>query len=315
MHKKVKRIIFNAFLVCLNGYIIISSILALYVWYKYSFIDLSSVEPKHCMPLRVDGIEDMDYINRDHTRRTYFNSFYYHISQIGSRGTFDLSRSDKDTVVLLGDSFMFGYGLNDDEVLSYFLMSIDGGRKYVNLGGEGFNLCNCVERYVKMRKHLPDHKVVILGITGNDIYDGMYISDRAIEAIDKDYKYIFFPFRNLISKNRLLLYYLELISTKTIKDITYMRYFEYLQKPIDKFKKMFIGSPTRLVIICYDNLNAFYTNRLMEYCQKNNLYLIMAEKLMDSKFYQDKLPDGHPSKIFNQELAKVLKNKFDEYGF
>lgn len=314
MHKKIKKNSFVAFLICLNGYTIISSALAVYIWHKYSFINLSLIEPKHCMPLEEDRTEEIYFINKNHTVRTYFNVFNYHINKIGSRNIFEVQKNDKDIVVLLGDSFMFGYGLNDDETLVHFLISLDGERKYVNLGEEGFNLSNCVERYKKMCKHLPDSKVIVLGITGNDVADLSYMYDKAGKEISRNYKYMLIPYRNFISKNRLQSHYCELISDKTIEDVTYDRYFEYLQKPIDELRRIISGSSTHLVVLCYDTISPFYVDKLRQYCLNNNIYLFMAEDLMNRLSYRDKLPDGHPSKRFNQELAVVLKNQFDKWG-
>jgi hypothetical protein len=94
----------------------------------------------------------------------YFNEFVkqYHITTKGIRGY-----TEDGDIIMAGDSFIFGIGLNDDETVPYYLEKISG-RKVVNAGIPGYSIDNS---YIALQEYKPD-KIAIVGFfLGNDIRD------------------------------------------------------------------------------------------------------------------------------------------------
>jgi|GEM_PF-6371528 len=94
----------------------------------------------------------------------YFNEFTknYRINAKGLRG-----RTEFGNIVMLGDSMVFGIGLNDDETISYYLEEISGA-KVINAGVPGYSIDNA---YVALQKYDPE-KITIVGFfLANDVTD------------------------------------------------------------------------------------------------------------------------------------------------
>jgi hypothetical protein len=110
--------------------------------------------------------------------------FHYTINELGYRGTaVEPSRAnDKPSIVILGDSYTFGMGVNDGEPYPAILEA-ELGHAYnvINLGTPGWGLTQQIRRYVEFGKlHNPD--VVVLQFCANDPEDNLNNMVTTIEA-------------------------------------------------------------------------------------------------------------------------------------
>lgn len=88
------------------------------------------------------------------------------INSSGMRGLMDYSINkpvDMTRVMVLGDSFVFGFGVKDEETFSACLEQSDSNLEVLNLGVAGYGLDQILLLYREMgRKYKPD--LVIIGI-------------------------------------------------------------------------------------------------------------------------------------------------------
>lgn len=94
----------------------------------------------------------------------YFNEFVkkYHINSKGLRG-----EAEDGGIIMLGDSFIFGIGLNENQTVPYYLREFSG-LKVVNAGVPNYSVDNA---YILLKNYSPD-KIAIFGFfLDNDIKD------------------------------------------------------------------------------------------------------------------------------------------------
>lgn len=100
----------------------------------------------------------------DVTHYNYFNEFIkrYRINKEGFRG----QTGDGD-IVMAGDSFIFGIGLNDDETVPYRLQEMSG-LVVTNKGVPGYSVDN---EYIELKNNAAEKIAVVSFFLGNDIDD------------------------------------------------------------------------------------------------------------------------------------------------
>jgi len=84
-------------------------------------------------------------------------------------------------VYVLGDSFAFGWGVNDDETFSSRLAERQNDRvKVFNLGVDGYGITQIYARFSKIQANLESSDIVIFTLIGDDIHrtwpDFMFVS-------------------------------------------------------------------------------------------------------------------------------------------
>jgi hypothetical protein len=90
------------------------------------------------------------------------------------RGPLVTSETPGDKVVLLGDSNVFGFGVDDDKTISARMNThFTGGQVAVNLGNGGWSLPQEVRRYLELGSDLKP-KAVVLHMAANDLQDAVY---------------------------------------------------------------------------------------------------------------------------------------------
>ena len=274
-----------------------------YLTGKYYVVNIKDVEPEKYVP----DLAALEFVEED--TLTPFNEYHPSINSFGSRNLFEITGLEEKLIVLLGDSFFFGYGLNDDKTVSYFLNKFDDSKKYVNLALPGANIKDSVDIYFSKKEKIRAPIAIILQILwDNDICASSYIEENAIKTVEKENKYVLPPFRYFISKDKLYRYYLNRIYAKIYQDLSKERFDKYVRNPINELIKITQASKTKIIIITYGNERRFekYTVWLKQYCLKNNIYFYRIEDIIDAKYINDRLPDGHPSARFNKMLAGQL---------
>lgn len=98
----------------------------------------------------------------------------YTTNSLRYRGDFVPFDSPTRKVVLLGDSNVFGFGVQDDETISHNLDKLLGpGFDVINLANGGWSLPQQVRRYLELgQKYKPE--TVILHMASNDLEDYVY---------------------------------------------------------------------------------------------------------------------------------------------
>lgn len=304
--RNLKTKIFYGSLILLNIYVYISSIFLIYIFSKYYFINLKNIEPINYIP------EIIEPVCRTGIYESRFNTFFCTINNLGSRNLFDVSKEDRNLVVLLGDSHFFGAGLNDNETIGFLLNKIDSTKKYVNLSVRGFNICDSVERYLTKYNQISSPSIIIFEISlGNDLYASLYIENLLARGIKRDFRYILPPFSTFIKEYKFLYFCKRNIEKKVLNDLSDKRFIEYVQNPLNKLIEVNSRNKTKLIIISYDAGNKFanYNNKLKNFCLENKIFFFELDELIPERYIrEDRLADGHPSANFNRVLAARIKN-------
>jgi hypothetical protein len=303
---KGKRIFAVLYLIAVT-YLIFVLLLFTALLIRHSFIDIRNIEPSPYVP------DVRRLVPRDVNTRCAVSAYTFHINSLGSRNSFEVKNNDKNIVVLLGDSYFFGFGLNDDQTLSYFLNRNDPNRRYVNLALPGNNICDSVAKYFeKCDSFSPPSLIVFQVLLINDIYASV-IEDVIMEKTDRDYRYVWYPIRLWINKKFLFNCYLRITVNKIFSDLSDQRFSEYIETPLTKLLQKARSTGTKIMLIAYDDnyhriLNN-YSTRLKQFCLENDIVFFRACDLIDRRYYRSRLPDQHPSGVLNRFMAEEVNKK------
>jgi hypothetical protein len=120
--------------------------------------------------------------------------FTYRTNEIGRRGAYVAPEqlTGKAVVTVLGDSFSFGIGVEDDEAFPAQLgRLLGGGWHVVNGGMSGWGLDSQIKWYYAVgAPYRPE--AVVLQFTGNDPYD----SGTGVTTLEDDGTFVFHPYRS-----------------------------------------------------------------------------------------------------------------------
>ena len=276
---------------------------------KYSNPDLELIEPKN----QVSNLRILYNRNKTGNYKTQFNKKYYAtFNSFGSRNLFDIYPKVKNnSIILLGDSFIFGAGLNDNETVSYFLNDIDHKRRYINLALNNANIADSGEHFISKCDNFLFPKAVILQILWiNDICDSITIQKKALHIIKSDFKYFPLPFRSIINQKIFLPFYLSHIYERIYKDLTPQRFKKYIIQPLDRITE----KGENIIVISFgafghENIFSQYNEWLKNYCVKKGIYFYNIENLLEKKYFFSRISpeDNHPNAKFNKQLALKIK--------
>lgn len=292
----------------LIAYVVISVGLLTLLVGKYYFVNIRTIEPAEYHPEINES-----YLRSGVTKDANNRVFYQRINNIGARNNFDVSGSNDNLIVLLGDSHFFGVGLRDDQTVSFFLNRLDGTFKYVNLARPGFNVCDSVARYFLKENQLKAPAMIIFEILlRNDIYASNDIQSELSARIEQDYRCVLFPLRRFFNKERLLRIYLSRVESKVHQDLSDKRFDEYIGRPLDTLIAKSSKEKTKVIIVSYDCPVGLkmYEERLRDRCaMRGIIFFTLTDLLGDADVEHSRLPDGHPTVAFNSLLADRIENE------
>ena len=103
----------------------------------------------------------------------------------------------RPTILLIGDSFVYGAGVSKNETLVAYLQELldEQGHNYqvINLGIKGYNLPLAFERLQAMLQHYPDTKLVLFEYFTNDYYPASSaVNDPNYASFTKSMYVLFF---------------------------------------------------------------------------------------------------------------------------
>ena len=122
-----------------------------------------------------------------HFRRADFDVVIEHDENGFRRTEAPVDAAARQDVYVLGDSFVWGYGVGQHDLLTNQIQRQLGGRRVHNLGLIG---AGTVQEYLLFEKYVVDRlqpgDTVVLVFFGNDFGDnvGLHLSDRAYATID-----------------------------------------------------------------------------------------------------------------------------------
>ncbi|MCH8033829.1 MAG: SGNH/GDSL hydrolase family protein [Bacteroidetes bacterium] len=157
---------------------------------KYRKIPPENVTMVHCVP--------------PHKR-------YYSVNQYNLRGkVIPLSNEyDKSNIILLGDSFTFGIGVNDgNEYAAIMANNLKSKFNIINTGCGGWGLTQQIRRFYEFGQ-LYNPEIVLLLFSGNDPDDNLKDNCTRIEN-DR------FVFSNFYKEDNLSVYWLNKLLSKSI---------------------------------------------------------------------------------------------------
>lgn len=247
----------------------------------------------------------------------FTRKYYTTYNNFGSRNLFEVEDTEEDErIVLLGDSYFNGAGLNDNETISYFLNKIDNKNKYINLALVGANINDSVAYYFVKWEGMANPKAIVFQILwGNDICASSFIQEKVERIIAKDYKYLLPPFCNIFTKKILLRYYLSQIYAKINQNLTEDRFLKYFINPLSRLAQ----TKNKIVIITFGfaEHNRNYEEKLKKYCSRNDIYFYRIEDILENKYLMSRISknDHHPNSEFNKQLAFKISSLLEDDVF
>jgi hypothetical protein len=112
----------------------------------------------------------------------------YTTNSLGIRGNEpDLS---KPNIAILGDSFIEGYGVDDNEAAVYILDSLIEDYNVLNFGTSGgFGTIHQLAQYENFVTHLKPEVVVLFFLNYNDLYDNAHAIEEGLINADFEFNY------------------------------------------------------------------------------------------------------------------------------
>jgi lysophospholipase L1-like esterase len=269
------------------------------------------------------------------------------INKKGYRGKLvPIEKLDKEIkrIVFLGDSMMFGFGLNEDETLPEQILRIAGNKRVevINLAVTGHNL-NQERLYFERRVLEYDPDIAVFGLCLNDIGGSIFSPSgfntlieigrlkykyRQFNFLDKVhyallrlsnfYQYIFYKIEMLYRIEKRVPLYTE-VSLKLMKGELVDEMKEALvlfANDVLAIKKACEERGIRLIIMFYitdiqlDDASLRWPQEwLQEFCSENKIYFLDLLPAFNG-YSKDKIliDQGHPSSFGNKILAEYLYN-------
>jgi hypothetical protein len=302
-------------------YLVVALALLGYVRVKYLRMEPGEVEPDPAAAdLPEDELPRLEAGRYGPEHPTPYNElqgvyFPTTINRLGARNRFEVGRDmDRETVVLIGDSFTFGVGLPDEQTLSHQLGVLDPKRAYINLGFPGFNLQNTVTRLLNRTGRMPEPRLVVVQVLLlNDIAAEVQVEARLNEMARSDHRLILPPFGWLLTEEKLMqLGWADFWGRIQRDDMSRARFETFIKAPLDRLAG---GLPrTRVVVVlfaecgrCTEEGASRMVAWLRGYCDGRRWPLFQASEETLGQAFNSRLSDGHPDGGLNRRLAAELQ--------
>ncbi len=238
------------------------------------------------------------------------------INDSGLRSPYNLDAKLGGHVVLLGDSFTFGYGLPDHQTLAAHLGKLDPARKYINAGQPLFNLHDAVTRFEQLWSSRQRPSLVLLQILlSNDIIAEQRLERNIQLKLEAMRPWRIPPFNGEWMNPILMKVIRDRLWVQLHADLTRKRFDLYIAGAIKRLRRA-AGKESRVVLLYYvGSLVPKFKKMeswLHEYCRDNEIPLMKAEVLVGATpSASPRLSDGHPSGAYNAALARALKPELE----
>ena len=231
-------------------------------------------------------------------------------------------------IIVLGDSFAFGYGVNDNETFSYYLeqklnsLNISGKRfEVLNLGVGGYNTFQEVESLnIKGLKYNPD--LVIIAHHGSDMENISEI-EREIDEMYSNYT----SGKQNVTNNTyatLRAYFQNKAFQNVYEDMakkTFDQVFENVRQPMEDIYNISKNKNFSLMITTFPNGYMYkeQAEKLAVFSTERGIcYLDFSVAYADKDLYAQTVHptmDAHPNPYAYAVFADYIINKMKECGF
>ena len=313
----------KAALVAISLYCVYTVPTLLYLQLKYARLDLADFEPVSVDPSAYRPAPPAPGRygrGRPHPLASYEGKpLRVTINNLGSRNLFEVPREIQNHVVLLGDSYFFGWGLSDEETLAFALNRLDPAHRYINLALPTYNVPDSVQRYLTMARRLAPPRLIVLQILFvNDVGPEAALRRALARLSREDHRLVLPPASWFVSADDLRSRAAARLWGQVYHDLSPRRFQRYFAGPIDRLRAALSRSRTRLVVVYFhgptaDHVRIFepYADRLRGYCRARDLPCFSIYDLVSPAEARDRVADGHPSARCNRALAKSLKRVVD----
>ncbi|MDP3918383.1 MAG: SGNH/GDSL hydrolase family protein [Nanoarchaeota archaeon] len=241
------------------------------------------------------------------------------INKLGSRGEYD---STKNSILFLGDSFTFGYGLKDNETLNYQIKTILSENyacnlETINAGVPAYGVSQMIQLY-DLKYQDDSSEFVVLNIIETDILRQNDDSNFARKSFAK--KLISYSSFLSFMKPRLEIFRQLITNEEDSFDNHFEEYLLKDQQRILDFNNQLNedGKTLILHIWTYGKEKTNFYKTMNDFSTDNNI--IILDDNFDEVFmyyygdvYELYLEDGHPSNIQTSRLAATMSAELYPY--
>jgi hypothetical protein len=231
------------------------------------------------------------------------------INNIGARGPdVDLEILDETRqYVFIGDSFTFGWEIEDSETLPLQFKKVMGlsDDEIVNLGNGGFSVDHMIEMYRLNKEHFSEGDVVVMVVIEDDFYRTMNPEPKST------LKEIFWKIRSKSSFISWTWASYKYINGEPVGRKIEDRSKNYLEESGDKlldFKNEIENRGLGFMMVFFEYESTDFSEDTQEFCEKNNMFCVTNVYTAFENVKKLHAPDGgHPSGEANLEVAKLIK--------
>ena len=128
---------------------------------------------KNDSEVALSGVPNCEYL--DDWQTEYFK-YYVRLNNLGFRMNEDIEPNDSNLVVCLGDSFTYGWGVNQDEsfwgILNKTVDKFGFDGKFINVGFPAYSTGHCTKTLEKLSEKYPVKKAIYF-MYFNDLFDNV----------------------------------------------------------------------------------------------------------------------------------------------
>jgi len=226
-------------------------------------------------------------------QRNYEHAFS--INKRGYRGDLVDYNDKRPKIVVLGDSFTFGVGVNDNETYSSCLETLLKNKfAVINLGVPAYNTSQEVEFFLREGvRYNP--RIVIVGYTGDD--------HKPIPFKRRDI------FMSRLSNIYLAYLYVKPVLLKTNSENESDYDYQTVHDGLAALKELSIQKNFDLLAVLLDRGGSYSST--LNYCEENKInYIDISLEIFRTRNFIPK--DGHPDKKGHQLIAVSILNKLSE---
>ncbi len=267
-----------------------------------------------------DEALQINFMKPNFTTINYYNGYYW-LHQTDSKGFRNLEEMDKADIILLGDSFIYGHGVEFNQTVGYFIEKLTG-LKVVNLGRQGDTSYH--QMYMLNKFGLDYHpQYVLYFFSENDILD-LYVHNININDFIKNNDSSFLekepqkwqPASSFLKLQkpyiiRAILTLLQQTKTTQIERdlLNDPLGWEYTEKAIKLMKDISDENNAIFIIIPLTPTNEEQFLHLKKLSEENNIHFVDTTSINSTNTTLFLENDGH----FSEEGAKAVAQLVFEY--
>ena len=237
------------------------------------------------------------------------------INAFGSRNLFEVDETSDRNVIVLGDSFFYGLGLDDRQTVSWYFNRLDPKNRYINLAMGGYNIHDSVARYLYKRRRLAPPRMIVFQLhLDNDVFRLQPVARVGRKAATRDFPFVWFPYRAFVDERLLTSRYVASLATRLQRDLSDQRYRAYVEEPLERLFETAHKDGTAVLIFSISNEDWFapYHQRLKKFCAAHRTPFVLRSELVDDQFaHENLLMDKHPNGAYNERLAIGLMERIN----